>query len=166
LEGETLFADDHLNIKTGTTQSNEQVPAVALGVTGLEAMMTQARLTTSDEGRFINTQGSKLCIHPNLEHQAYVLLNTEFEVGSGNNDRSTVVSTRSGLTPVSVPYKASTTSWSIHAPAGQNSLTWNDRSSVEFSSAVDSDSKDMKFYVMYRASVMFSEWRGNWGSNF
>ena len=167
LQGDQLFESTHVSIRdSAISQSNILSPAVALGVTGLEALMTLAKTTRSEEGRYINQQQSILCIHPDLAHQAYQLLNTEFEVGTSNNDKSTVVSSRSGLRPLEVPYKSSTTNWSIHAPAGKNSLTWNDRMDVDFTSAGDAVTKDLQNFAMYRASVMFSEWRGNWGSNF
>ncbi len=166
LEGDTLFSDTHSLLKATGTASNELVPAVALGITGIESIMTLARTTVSEEGRFQNIPMSILCIPPDLEHQAYVLLNTVFQTGSGNNDLNTVASSRNGLTPLIVPYKTSTSAWTVHAPPGQNSLTWNNRKDVEFTTAADPNTKDMKNYALYRASVMFREWRGNFGSNF
>ena len=164
----SLFNTSHANLKTGTTQSNALSPAVALSTTGIEALMTRASITTSDEDRYINMQQSTLVFHPNLQHQAYVLLNTEFRPGTSDNDRATVVSSRSGLQPIhpnGVPYLSSQTAWYIFAARGQNDLTWNDRKELNFSRANDSDTFDEKFYAHYRASVMFSEWRGAWGSN-
>jgi phage major head subunit gpT-like protein len=164
-EGEVMFSATHSLLKTGGTESNIAAPAVALSVTGIETMMTQMETTVSDEGRFIDLSPSVLLIHPNEQHNAYVLLQTEFKPGSSDNDRSTVVSSRSGLTPLSVPYLSSTTAWYAMAPPGRNSLTWNNRKAVTFSRAQDADTLDQKFYGVYRASVMFTEWRGLWGSN-
>jgi hypothetical protein len=127
--------------------------------------MTMARTTTSDEGRFINLAQSLLVIHPNLEHQAYQLLETEFEVDTANNNRSTVVRSRSGLNAIIVPWLSSTTAWSVHAGPGQNSLVWNDRMDLEFGQTGDNATKDRLHDACYRASVMFSEWRNNFGSN-
>lgn len=166
LEGDTLGATNHANLKAGGTQSNILNPAVALGVVGLEAMMTMAMVTTSDEGRFIDLEQSLLVIHPNLAHQAYVLLNTEREVDTANWNVSTVVKSRSGLTPVVIPYLSSTTHWTVHAPPGRNSLTFCERMAPEYSSATDPDTKDQKHYVVWRGMVYWSEWRGNWGSAF
>lgn len=167
LEGDTLLESTHVSIRdSDLSQSNILSPAVALGTTGIEALMTLARTTRSDENRFLNLPASLLVIHPDLEHQAYQLLNTEFELGTSNNDRSTVVSSRSGLKPVVVPYKSSTTSWTLHSPVGQNSLFWNDRMDVDFTSNGDAVTKDLQNFALYRASVQFDEWRGNYGSNF
>jgi hypothetical protein len=72
----------HTALKTGTTQSNILSPAVALSVTGLESLMNTASITTSQEDRFINVVPNKLIYHPNLQHTAHVLLQTEFRPGS------------------------------------------------------------------------------------
>ena len=163
-----LFSASQTSLKTGTTQSNLLSPVVALSVTGLEALMTRAAITTSEEDRYINMNQSTLVYHPNLQHTAFTLLATEFRPGTSDNDRSTVVSSRSGLTPLAangVPYLTSTTAWYIFSPKGQNDLRFNSRRDLEFSSAQDSDTLDVKNYANYRASVNFFEWRGAWGRN-
>ena len=162
----SLCNSTHTNLKTGTTQSNILSPAVALSVTGLESLMTLASTTQSQEDRYIMLDQSKLVFHPNLQHTAHVLLNTEFRPGSSDNDRSTVVSSRSGIMPITktgIPYLSSQTAWFL---AGSDSdLTWNKRKDLTFDSAKDSDSFDQKYYAHYRASVMFRRWEGFWGSN-
>lgn len=165
LGGQSLFNTAHTLLRGGTA-SNELNPPVALSVTGLEAMMNLASLQTSEEGRFTTVDQQILLIHPSEQHNAYVLLNTEFRTGSSDNDRSTVQSSRSGLSPLVVPYKTSQTNWSVHAGSGSNSLVWNDRRQIRMDMANDSETFDRKFYGSYRASVMTSEWRGNWGSQF
>lgn len=165
LESEALFSSTHNLIKSGGTQSNILSPAVALSTSGLESIMQLSRTMQSDEGRYINQEMSILLIHPNELENAYVLLNTEKKAGSADNDVSTVVSSRSGLSPLAVPYLTSTTAWSVHARPGRNGLTWNDRRELRFDSAKDADTFDMKYYGSYRASVMLREWRNNYGSN-
>ena len=64
-----------------------------------------------------------------------------------------MVSSRSGLVPLSVPYKNSNTNWSVHSAKGSNSLTYNNRKSVTFSRAQDADTFDQKFYGAYRTSA-------------
>jgi hypothetical protein len=162
----SLCNSTHTALKTGTTQSNILSPAVALSVTGLESLMNTAAITTSQEDRYINTVPNKLIFHPTLQHTAHVLLNTEYRPGGSDNDRSTVVSSQSGIVPLAkggVPYLSSTTAWFLAADNAD--LTWNDRKGLTFSQAKDSDSFDIKHYAHYRASVMFREWVGFWGSN-
>lgn len=165
LDGLALFTS-HTSIKTGTSQSNALSPAVELGVTGLESVMTLARTTLSEEDRYIDLKHAVVVGHPNLMHTANVLLKTQYEVDTSNNNISTVVQSESGLTFLGVPYLTSTTAWSVHAPPGQNGLKWYNRKDVTTDTALDPDTRDMKHYVLYRASVAFDEYRGNWGSNF
>jgi phage major head subunit gpT-like protein len=167
LESDTLFESTHTLLKgtsTTSTISNILSPAVALSQTGIESIMNLADTTTSDEGRYVELAPSILLIHPNEQHNAHVLLNTEYKPGSADNDRSTVVSSRSGLTPLAVPYLSSTTRWYMFSPPGKNTLCWNNRKSLTFLNGSDSETLDQKFYGVYRASVMWSEWRGSWGS--
>ena len=165
MDNDTLFQASHTILKgASSTTSNILSPAVALSQTGLESILTLASTTTSDEGRFVDLAPSILLIHPNEQHNAYVLLNTDYKPGSADNDRSTVVSSRSGLRPLEVPYLSSQTNWFVFSPPGKNTLAWNNRKSLTFSRAQDADTFDQKFYGAYRASVMFDEWRGSWGS--
>ena len=167
LDNLSLFNGAHPSLRPEVANgTNILSPPIELSVTGLEDMMTLAKTTLTEEGRFAEMNQSKLVIHPANDHVAHVLLNTEFKPGTANNDVSTVVSSRSGLVPLSVPYKTSETSWSVHDVPGRNTLQWNDRMSMEFKRADDADTFDQKHYGTYRASVMFSEWRGNWGSDF
>lgn len=166
LYGDTLFNTAHASIRDASlTQSNTLSPAVALSEAGLEVAMTQARVTRSNENRYQNIQLSKLVVHPENEHEAYKLLNTEMTVGTGNNDKSTVATSRTGFSAVVVPYLSSTTKWSLHAPPGKNGLTYYNRMDAEYDSAVDADTKDMKFYACYRGTPALNDWRGNIGSN-
>ncbi len=167
LDGLSLFNSAHTRLRPELgTQSNLLSPPVQLSITGLETIMTLATTTQSEEGRYVDLDQSLLVIEPTEEHNAYVLLNTVQQIDSNNNDVSTVVSSRSGLSVLATPFKTGTRSWSIHARPGKNSLCWNDREMMEFDQAKDADTFDMKYYASYRASVMHSEWRNNWGSNF
>jgi len=167
LDGLSLFSDVHVLLRGGTA-SNELVPPVALSTTGIEDAITLMRVTTGEEGRFINVNNSKLLYHPALAHTAYVLLDTQQRVGTDEWGSSTVATTRSGITPVvdeGVPYLASETAWSLHAAPGKNSLCWNDREKLFYEKAKDNLTFDQLHWAAYRASVMFSEWRGNLGGN-
>ena len=167
LENDTLFTSTHTLLKGSTAtvnRTNILSPPVALSQTGLEDILTLAKVAESDEGRFIKVRPQTVVVHPNESHNLYVLLNTEQKPGSADNDRNTVVTSRSGLNPMSVPYLSSETNWFVFGDKSKHTLTWNNRMSVEFDSSVDSDTRDMKFTSVYRASVMWSEWRSSWGS--
>ncbi len=167
LEGDVLFTTTHTLLKgaIGTVnRSNVISPAVALSQSGLESLLNLIHTSQSDEGRFIMLNPVKLVIHPNLAHTAHVLLNTEKKPFSADNDRNTVISTRLGLTALTVPYLSSTSNWFVFSAPGKNTLQWNERRPLSFFRSQDSDTRDQKFGATYRASVMWSEWRGNWAS--
>lgn len=167
LDALELFSNVHVLLRGGTA-SNELTPPVGLSTTGIEDAITLMRTTVGEEGRFINVNNSKLLYAPALAHTAYVLLDTERRVGTADWDKSTVATTRSGITPVipeGVPYLASDTQWSLHSEPGKNSLCWNDREKLFYEKAKDNLTFDQLHWAAYRASVMFSEWRGNLGGN-
>jgi hypothetical protein len=170
LDGLSLYNTAHTSLRPGVgTQSNSITPALALGVAGLESAMNNARVTLSEEGRQINVMLRKLLYHPNLQHTAYTLLNTEFRPGSADNDRSTVVSTRSGLTPVEdqgVPYLTSQTAWSVHSMGRKEALIWYDRAMLFFERGRDAVVFAQLHWAAYRAHPAIGEWRGHVGSNF
>lgn len=164
LENEVLFSATHTRIKAGGTASNILVPPAALSQTALEGITLLADAMTSDEGRFINQQMKLLVIHPNNQFNAQVLLETQYKPGSNNHDINTVAASRNGWKTLEVPYLSSTTRWSVHAAPGSNGLHWFDRNELEFSSAPDADTMDMKYYSSYRASAGFAEFRNSYGS--
>lgn len=170
LDALSLYNAAHPSLRPGVAnQSNVLAPALALGVAGLEAAMNMARTTLSEEGRQVVVVLRKLLYHPNLQHTAYTLLNTEFRPGTGDNDRSTVVSTRSGITPVEdqgVPYLTSQTAWSVHSAGRKEALLWFDRANVFFERGRDSVTFDQLHWSAYRAHAAVAEWRGHVGSNF
>ena len=163
----SLFNTAHPSLRPEVAvQSNAVSPAIQLSQTGIEAIMIMAMTTQSEEGRFIDLTHAILLIHPTEIHNARILMDTQQQVGSANNDINTVQSNRSGLKIVPSPYLTNVRSWSIHSPVGDNSLCWYDRAPMSFNRAKDSDSFDDKHYAWYRASATYNEWRGNWGSNF
>ena len=171
LDGLALFSTAHTTLRAGVgTQSNSLSPAIELGVAGLEAAMTLARNTQSEEGRQINVQLRKLLYNPALMHTAFTLLNTEYRMGSADNDKSTVATTRSGISPVEdmgVPYITSTTSWSLHTGnSGKEALRWFDRANLFFERGRDALTWDQLHWGGYRAHVALRDWRGHVGSNF
>lgn len=170
LDGLSLYNTAHTSLRPGVgAQSNILSPALALGVAGLEAAMNNARTTLSEEGRQVVVTLKKLLYHPDLQHTAYTLLQTEHRPGTTDNDRSTVVSTRSGIFPVEdqgVPYLTSRTAWSVHSSGRKEAMLWYDRANLFFERGRDSITLDQLHWAAYRAHPAIAEWRGHVGSNF
>ena len=167
LDALALMSSAHTSLRPEVgNRSNIISPAADLDVTGLEAIMTLRRTAQSEEGRYIEVGQSVLCVHPALEHRAYVLLNTQMRPGTANNDVNTVVSSRSGLTVMSWPFKSSQTNWSVHDSPEKNGLEVREREELTFAEAKDSDTFDRKFYAYFRWKPILNDWVGNFGSNF
>ena len=168
LDGAQLCITTHALLKPkpggATTDSNQVAPGVALSVTGLETAITQMRLTLNESGRQTPIRASKLVIHPNNSHEAYRLLETVAEPHTAENQLNSVATSRTGITPLDVPYLTDTDAWFIVAPKNQHSLTWYKRMGNTFSRGGDSQTKDALYDAMYRASVTFDDWRGVVGS--
>lgn len=164
LDGLSLCNAAHPMLKSGTTQSNVLTPGVALSQTGIEALLTRARLTQDHAGRQTPMKPQWLIIHPNDDHEAHRLLDSQFEPNTTENQVNAIRSSRTGIMPMSVPYLTDTDNWFLVAPKNRHTLIWYRRKPVAFDRSKDPQTKDMLFDVMYRASVTFDQWFGVWGS--
>ncbi|GAF84409.1 unnamed protein product [marine sediment metagenome] len=147
-----------------SSDSNQASPGVALSVTGLEAAITAMRTTTGPEGRYNPTRPATLVIHPDNEHEAARILQSEKEPFTNENQINTMKSSRTGISDLSVPYLSDVDAWSLFAVKSQHSLVVYKRMPLTFSNGTDSQTKDALYDGMYRMSVSFSDWRGTYGS--
>jgi len=167
-DGATALCASHTLLKStgaaGAAFENQLNPGVALSVSGMEAMLDKFKLTPNESGRYIQISPSTLLVHTENSHLAHQLLNTEKEPFTADNQVSTVNSSRTGISPLEVPYLTDTDAWFFVAPKNQHTFTWYNRMGVAFSNSKDSQTKDALFDVMYRASVTWDDWRGVVGS--
>ena len=164
LDGLALFSTAHPSLKAGANQSNMLSPGVALSQTGIETLITRARLMKDHSDRFTPVTVSTLIIHPNDDHEAHRLLETDKEPHTADNTVNAIRSSRTGISPISVPYLTDTDAWFMVAKKSQHSVIWYRRKGITFSRSKDAHTKDSLFDVMYRSSVTFDDWRGIWGS--
>ena len=165
--GDTLCAI-HTLIKSGGTYSNLQAPAVALSVTGLEDILTMARVMVDESGRFTPCKLSTLIIPPALEFEAARLLETAMaagEPGTNENQINTVATNRIGVSALVVPYLTDDDAYFLVAEKSKHSLNWFNRREIEWDKGKDFAPKDALFDVMYRAHVTVDDWKGVWGSS-
>jgi hypothetical protein len=160
LDGQQLFSTAHVNLRTGTTQSNLSSPGVALSVTGLEAVITQQRLTTDAQDRFTPIEPKQLLIHPDNSHNAIRLLDSQQEPFTTENQVNPVRTSLSGIMAVSVPYLTDTDAYTLVAAKTVHDLTWYNRKSMTFEMGGDQVTKDRLHDGHYRAQVSHFEWRG------
>lgn len=163
-EGDELVQVDHALLKSADTYDNELSPPVALSVAGLEAIHTLARTLVNESGRFTPVKLSTLLVPPALEFEAMRLLETEREPGTNENQINTMKSSRTGVSPLVVPYLTDPDAYFLLAQKSQHSLQWFNKKKVTFDRSKDAATKDALYDVMYRAHVTFDDWRGVWGS--
>ena len=138
---------------------------VSLSTTGLELAMVALRLTKTREDRYTNLQGRVLLIHPSKAHRAYELLQTERKVDSNENNLNTMATSRTGITPLDVPYLSDQDDWFLFTDKSKHKLFWHSRMDMDFDSGKDYQTKNTMSDAMYRASVAVKDWRGIIGSN-
>jgi hypothetical protein len=171
LDGLTWASASHPLLKPqaggATTDSNLLSPGVAVSVTGLEQAFTRMRLTLSEEGRRIGQQykPTTLVIHPNQEHEAARVLESEFEPGTGDNQINTMRSSRTGVKPIGTAYKTDTDSWHLLADKSKIGAYYLDRKKLTFDRGGDMNTKDRVYDGHYRAKAVVREWRGSVHSN-
>jgi phage major head subunit gpT-like protein len=160
----SLCNTGHIRLKDGGTSSNQLSPGVALSVSGIEAAVTNFRLTLSEEGRQINITPRVLVTHPNEEFNAAQLLQSDKEPFTDENQINTVSTNRLGLGVIHVPYLTDTDAWWLMSSKNQHSVVWYNRKGMTFERNKDAQTKDSLWDAHYRASVTFDDWRGVVGS--
>lgn len=168
IDGLALFSASHVILKpkdpASNTISNIASPGVALSVTGIEDALTAMRTTKSREDRYTPVRPTKLIVHPSKAHLAYQLLDTQAEPFTNENQSNTIRTSRTGITPMDVPWLTAANTWFLLADKSVHKLTYHNRMDLTFDTGVDMQTKDNLADAMYRASVAPKEWRGTYGS--
>ncbi len=164
LEGDTLLQTAHALLNSTETYDNELNPAIALSVSGLESLHTQARTLIGESGRFTPVNLETLIVPPDLEYEALRLLETDREPGTNENQINTMSSSRTGVSVLVIPYLTDVDAYFVTSKKSQHSLCWFNRMPITFDKSKDAQTKDDLYDVMYRAHVTFYDWRGVWGS--
>jgi hypothetical protein len=161
----SLCNTQHVHLKAGGPSSNRASPGVAFSISGLEAAITNLRLTQDESGRQIVLRPKEVLHHPNDEFNvAQILENTE-QPYTADRNINTVSRSRMGITSRMSPFLTDTDAWFLLCAKSQHTLTWYNRMELTFGSNKDAQTKDALFDAMYRASVTFENWRGVYGSN-
>ena len=165
LDGLSLVSTVHTTLRPEVgTLSNEISPGVALSETGLEAAMQRMLDTQDENGRQIGTsiKAKWLVTGTSLTYLAQKLLKTEKKFDSADHNVSIVATSQSGIQDLASPQIADANDWWL--VANKHGLNWYDRERLTTDSGRDNNSKDRFFDAFYRASIMFTDWRGLIGS--
>ena len=159
-----LVSTGHIGLKDGATRSNRLSPDVAFSVSGLQAAITNYRLTKGQSGRQIRITPSVVVHHPNDEFAVVQVLDSTLEPFTADNQVNAVSRSRMGLTTLSVPYLTDTDNWLLCANKSSHTLKWYDRKEFQFDRNKDAQTKDSLWDGMYRGAATFENWYGVVGS--
>lgn len=165
LDGLSLVNTAHTTLRPEVgTLSNEVSPGVALSETGLETALQNLRDTQDENGRRVGggIKAKWLVVPTDLMHTAMKLLKTEKKFDSTDNNVSVVATSQSGIQDFATPYISDTDDWWL--VANKHGMNWFERMPLTTDSGRDNQTKDRFFDAMYRASIMFTNWRGVVGS--
>lgn len=166
-DGVSLLNAAHLLVaSTGTTLANVPTVSADLSQTALEQMYI-------DVGRFVDDQNLPIVIMPKAlvvpvesQHLARKILETEYEVGSGNNTINPVAKARMPLDLVVTPYISDTDAWYIRTDR-PDGIVFQEVDAVRLKRDNEFDTENLKFAALRMfgvAPVNYLGWYGSPGS--
>lgn len=163
-DGLSLLNASHVLVgATGTTLTN--IPSVAsdLSQSALEQMYI-------DIGRFVDDQNLPIVVQPKTlvvpvesQHLARKILETEYEVGSGNNTINPVSKARMPLDLVITPYVTDTDSWYIRTDR-EDGILFQNVDEVRLKRDNEFDTENLKFAALRFFGVSPVNYLGWYGS--
>jgi len=158
-----LFDDVHTSTSAGVAvQSN--IPATthkALTEDALEEAKVAMQNIRDAKGEKMLVQPSLIIGPPELEKEASILLKSSGRVGTTNNDINPF---QDAFQFLAWPWLSSTTAWFM-LDKGLHKLNWFWREKTNLDGPdYDFDTKNVRYSILGRWSVGFSDWRGAYGS--
>ena len=140
---------------TGTTQAN--AGSTALASDAVQTTKVAMQNFTDDKGEPIVINPDELLIPPELEDTALRIVNSEFVLGSPNND----VNIQKGRWNVRMwQFLTDTNDWfMMDSTLRSESLIWYERVPLEFDAVGDFDTLQMKWRAYMRYSRNWADWR-------
>lgn len=144
-DGVSLFNSAHLLVADrGNTQRNTPATAADLSQTALEQMYIDVGNFVDDQGLPIVVTPKKLIIPIENQHLARKILQTEYEVGTGNNTINPVSSSRMPLELIISPWLTDTDAWFIKTDE-KDGLVFTNVDEVMLDRDNEFDTKNLKF---------------------
>ncbi len=162
-DGMQLFSTAH-PLVSGGTNSNTQAVAADLNETSLENAVIQISQWTDERGLLIAAKPKKLIIPPQLQFVATRLLDTEYRVGTADNDINAIKS--NGVVPggYTVNHFLTDPNAFFLTTDIPNGLKHFVRAKLVTSSDGDFDSGNMRYKARERYSFGWSDPLAMWGS--
>lgn len=163
-DGVSLLNAAHLLVATtGTTLSNVPATSSDFSQSALEQMYI-------DVGRFVDDQNLPIVVTPRTlivpvesQHLARKVLETEYEVGSGNNTINPVSRARMPLDLVITPYLSDIDSWYIRTDVDEG-IVFQEVDAVRLKRDNEFDTENLKFAALRFFGVAPVNYLGYYGS--
>lgn len=159
-DGVSLIATNHPYVGISGTQSNRPSIASDLTQTSLEQAIIDIMDFKDGQGLKTRVTAVKLIVPTELGIVARKILNTQYEVGSANNDVN-VISGSMGLCVT--PYLTDPNAWFVTTDV-DNGLVYMERMPARIDRRNAERNLDLEFMTVARWSVGFTDWRGVYGS--
>lgn len=163
-DGKSLFNSSHLLVAANnTTQKNTPSTASDLMQSSLEQMYIDVSRFVDDQNLPIVVRPEKLVVTPEQQHLARKILETEYEVDSGNNTINPVSSARMPLELIVSPWLTDVDAWFIKTDEADG-LVFTDVDPVMLDRDNDFDTKNLKFSAMRLFGIGAVNYLGYYGS--
>jgi phage major head subunit gpT-like protein len=155
-----LCSTAHTYVGTSTTVGNSGT--TALSATAVEATRLLGMQLTDETDNLMDIQYDTILVPPNLEETANIIVKTDKDVGSAQND----INFNKGRYQVKVWSRLTdTNNWfMVDSKYMKLFLKWFDRIPTEFNKDKDFDTYLSKWSVYQRYSYGFSDWRWVYGN--
>lgn len=163
-DGVSLFNANHLLVAANNaTQKNTPSTAADLSQTALEQAYIDISKMVDDNNLPIVVRAQKLIVPVESQHLARKILNTEYEVGSGNNTINPVASSNMPIELVESPWLTDSDAWFIKTDVADG-LVFTEVDPVMLDRDNDFDTKNLKFSAMRIFGAGAVNYLGYYGS--
>lgn len=163
-DGKSLFNSGHLLVAANNvTQKNTPSTASDLMQTSLEQASIDIGLFVDDNNLPIQVSEQKIIVSVPQKHLVRKILDTEYEVDSGNNTINPVSSSRMPMEVVISPWLTDVDAWFIKTNV-KDGLVFSDVDPVMLDRDNDFDTKNLKFSAMRLFGLGAVNYLGYYGS--
>jgi hypothetical protein len=163
-DGKSLLNSAHLLVAANNvTQKNTPSTASDLSQSSLEQMYIDIGRFVDDQNLPIVVRAQKLIVPIESQHLARKIMQTEYEVDSGNNTINPVATARMPLDLVISPWLTDTDAWFVKTSEADG-LVFTDVDPVMLDRDNEFDTKNLKFSAMRGFGVGAVNYLGYYGS--
>jgi hypothetical protein len=161
-DGLSIFNTAHLLVDGGTYR-NTPATGTDLTMTALENAYIDISDFKNDRSQPMHAKAVKLMVPTALQHTARKILETEYAVGSADNDKNVVSKANTPIELIVNPYLTDPDAWFLITDSG-NGLTYVNRMAPQIDRDNQFNTKDLCFSVVGRFDVVGIDGRGMYGS--